>query len=262
MMNNPHSALNERQPRSPGAGCHKGAMLRMALGLALQAWAAVAHCYEISPTEWGAWPEYCKTRYVRVPGGSESPYVRLVSQAMVDKAKALLGDSWYGVHHACYAMMLIGRVDRYEGRDEHRRAEALGQTQGELNFAVPRIPPSVFVHWKLQTIQARVLYAAGKKEPAIDALRTIIRRKPDSVDAYVVLGNFLYKEHKYADARDVLQTGLEKVPKPTAEMHYFLGMILFKQGSFDNAREQAQQAYKIGYPLPGLRNRLKAAGHW
>ena len=77
-----------------------------------------------------------------------------------------------------------------------------------------------------------------------------------------MLGNFLYKDGKYDEARKVLQDGLDKVSNPSAEMHYFLGMIELKQGSFDSAREQAQKAYKLGYPLPGLRNRLKAAGHW
>ena len=251
-----------RQTLPMGAGCQPGWTLRLALSLAMLMCASVARSYEIAPSEWAAWPDYCKTRYVRVPGGSESAYVRLVSPDMINKAKAMLGESWYHVHHACYAMMLIARAERYQGRDQQRVDEALHAAVGETNYVLPRIPPSVPVHWKMLTIQSRALYVSGKKQPAIDALKQIIRRKPDLVDGYVVLGNFLYKEGKYAEAREVLQAGLEKVPTPTAEMHYFLGMIMLKQGSFDGARDHAQKAYKLGYPLPGLRNKLKAAGHW
>ena len=237
-------------------------IVRVVLGCALLACASVGHCYQISPSEWQAWPDYCKTRYVRVPGGSESAYVRLVSPEMVSKAKALMGDSWYHVHHACYSMMLIARAERQRGRNLALWKEDLTLALGESEYAVQRIPPSNPVHWKMLTIQARVLYERGNKEQGSDALKQIIRRKPDLADGYVVLGNFLYKDGKYDEARKVLQDGLDKVPKPSAEMHYFLGMILLKQGSFDSAREQAQKAYKLGYPLPGLRNRLKAEGHW
>jgi tetratricopeptide (TPR) repeat protein len=261
-MNNSF-VLMPRRRRLPGhARRHPGPTLRLALAFALLTCAHLAQCYVISPSEWAAWPDYCKTRYVAVPGGTDSAYVRLVSPAMTTKAKALLGESWYHVHHACYAMMLIARAERYQGRDAARTSEAVNQTIGELNYVLPRIPPSVPVHWKMLTIQARVLYLGGNKDAAIESLQLINKRNPELVDGYVVLGNFLYKEGKYGEARSVLETGLEKVPKPTAEMHYFLGMIALKQGSFELAREQAQKAYKLGYPLPGLRNKLKAAGHW
>lgn len=235
---------------------------RLVCALALLLTASAGHCYELSPSEFKAWPDYCKTRYVRVPGGDNSPYVRLVSPEMVRKAKAMLGDSWYHVHHACYSMMLIVRAERVRGRDAMQWNENLNMAQNEANYAVQRIPPTNPVHWKMLTIQARVLYERGNKAQGIDALKQIVRQKPDLGDGYAVLGNYLYKDGKLDEARDVLQTGIEKVPKPSSEMHYFLGMILLKKGSFDAAREQAQKAYALGYPLPGLRNRLKAAGHW
>jgi tetratricopeptide (TPR) repeat protein len=231
-------------------------------GFALLLWAGAGHCHMPTPSEFKAWPDYCKTRYVRVPGGESSPYVRLVSQEMIRKAQAQLGDSWFHVHHACYSMFLISRAERQRGRNTALWIENLNLALAESNYAVLRIPPTNPVHWKMLTIQARILYERGNKAQGIDALKQIVRKQPDLADSYAVLGNFLYKDGKLDEARDVLQTGLEKVPKPTSEMHYFLGMILFKQGSFEGAREQAQKAYALGYPLPGLRNRLKAAGHW
>ena len=261
-MNSRHPGVKERPQPLVKTRRRYAAIVRLVLGLAMLAGASVGQCVSVSPTEFQSWPDYCKTRYVRVPGGDTTPYVRLVSQEMVNKAKALLGDSWYHVHHACYSYLWIARAERYQGRNAQMLEQALNQAVVEADYAVARIPPSNPVHWKLLTIQARVLYARGNKEQSINALKQIIRHKPDLADGYVVLGNFLYKETKYDEAREVLQGGLDKVPSPSAEMHYFLGMILLKQGSFDSAREQAQKAYKLGYPLPGLRNRLKAAGHW
>jgi len=52
-----------------------------------------------------------------------------------------------------------------------------------------------------------------------------------------------------------LDTGL-------AEVHYNLGLLYAAEEDYDRARQHAWQAYAAGYPLPGLRDRLKAAGQW
>ena len=85
---------------------------------------------------------------------------------------------------------------------------------------------------------------------------------PESSVTYATLASYLYRQKNYAEARRVLETGLEKVPEPTAEMHYFLGLVLVKQKAWEEAREHAVEAYTMGYPLPGLRRKLKAVGHW
>jgi hypothetical protein len=38
--------------------------------------------------------------------------------------------------------------------------------------------------------------------------------------------------------------------------------MLLDFGEPDRALEHAHRAYALGYPLPGLRNRLKRAGAW
>ncbi|MCG5524333.1 tetratricopeptide repeat protein [Ectothiorhodospira haloalkaliphila] len=47
-----------------------------------------------------------------------------------------------------------------------------------------------------------------------------------------------------------------------AETHYNLGITLFRLGEYQQALERAKDAYSLGYPLPGLRRMLEAAGHW
>ncbi|WP_412851825.1 hypothetical protein [Ectothiorhodospira shaposhnikovii] len=48
----------------------------------------------------------------------------------------------------------------------------------------------------------------------------------------------------------------------SAEFHYNFGLLLFDLRDYRAAREQAEKAYSLGHPLPGLRNRLQRAGHW
>ena len=43
---------------------------------------------------------------------------------------------------------------------------------------------------------------------------------------------------------------------------YNAGLVYLDVGDYDKALEYAKKAYAAGYPLPGLRNKLKAGGHW
>jgi hypothetical protein len=48
----------------------------------------------------------------------------------------------------------------------------------------------------------------------------------------------------------------------SAELHYNLGLFYLQAGEVEKARKHAEAAYAQNYPLPGLRQRLVAAGAW
>ena len=50
--------------------------------------------------------------------------------------------------------------------------------------------------------------------------------------------------------------------KDDANIHYNLGLALIEVGRVDDALMHAQLAYKAGFPLPGLREKLKRMGKW
>jgi tetratricopeptide (TPR) repeat protein len=52
------------------------------------------------------------------------------------------------------------------------------------------------------------------------------------------------------------------VDPTNAEVHNSLGLIAFESGDYAKARSHAWAAYAAGFPLPTLRDKLKAAGQW
>jgi hypothetical protein len=46
------------------------------------------------------------------------------------------------------------------------------------------------------------------------------------------------------------------------ELHYNYGLLLTQLKDYEKARKHAKKAYDGGYPLPGLKNQLKAANQW
>lgn len=77
----------------------------------------------------------------------------------------------------------------------------------------------------------------------------------------MIHGIYLAKTGKLGEGIELLEKGLEVQPgHPT--IHYNLGLLYFRADRFEAAREQAEAAYAKGFPLKGLRDMLKSAGHW
>jgi tetratricopeptide (TPR) repeat protein len=47
-----------------------------------------------------------------------------------------------------------------------------------------------------------------------------------------------------------------------ATTNYNLGLLYVKTGDYGNARQYAWRAYRLGFPLPGLKQQLQRAGQW
>ena len=82
-------------------------------------------------------------------------------------------------------------------------------------------------------------------------------------DAYVSLiyGIYLHKIGNYQKALQTYNQVLAYLPD-SAELFYNLGLTYVELKDTDNAVKSAVKAYKLGYPLGGLKSKLKALGVW
>ena len=79
--------------------------------------------------------------------------------------------------------------------------------------------------------------------------------------AKLIYANQLNKIGKREEAIRQLELAQEAgVADPN--LQYIMGLAYFEVGVFDKSVEFAHLAYKSGYTLPGLKNKLVAAGHW
>lgn len=79
----------------------------------------------------------------------------------------------------------------------------------------------------------------------------------------MVYAIYLQRQDKDKIALKLYQQAEKLIPPARAgELHYDMGLLYFKMKDYEKAREEAKNAYSGGYPLPGLRNQLKAAGQW
>lgn len=85
--------------------------------------------------------------------------------------------------------------------------------------------------------------------------------RPDDAMVKVIYGMFLIQAGRTGDAVIKLEAARE-LDSQNANVHYNLGLVYADLKQYDKALESAQLAYGAGFPLPGLKNKLKRAGKW
>jgi tetratricopeptide (TPR) repeat protein len=88
-----------------------------------------------------------------------------------------------------------------------------------------------------------------------------VRFRPDDAMARMIYGTYLAKRKKNELALEHLEIA-EKNATDNANVHYNLGLVYSDLGKYDQALSHAHAAYRLGFNLPGLRDKLVRAGKW
>jgi tetratricopeptide (TPR) repeat protein len=87
------------------------------------------------------------------------------------------------------------------------------------------------------------------------------RFQPKDAMVKALHGIYLTRAGKPKDGAAMLQAAADQAGD-NANVNYNLGLAYFDLQQFDKSLESAHKAYALGFPLPGLREKLKRAGKW
>lgn len=89
-----------------------------------------------------------------------------------------------------------------------------------------------------------------------------IRFKPSDANVRTIYANYLQRlGGRQDDVMEQYQIAARLEPE-NATVHYNLGLMYLKEKDYEQAIVQAKIAYGLGFPLPGLRNKLVKTGKW
>jgi tetratricopeptide (TPR) repeat protein len=138
-----------------------------------------------------------------------------------------------------------------------------GAIGGDLDYTLRAIPN----HHRALAAMARVgvrtksLQIPGAKYPVECYFERAMRFQPNDGGVRAEMGNYLYALGKTDKAFSMFKDAAELSPE-NATVNYNLGLAYFQKKDYDNSLLYAKKAYALGFPLPGLKNKLAAAGKW
>lgn len=232
-----------------------------ALYLLLSALPNDAQAYEFWPShaEWAWWPEHCRARYVSLPIGANSSFGSQISRSKMTEWKNRLGQVWIFVHHHCAGQIWLQRA-KLASNDRDRKF-ALESSLYESRFTLDRIPTNHPMYAEILTHMGMVERERGNSGAALEYFERAITTHPKLPGGYQGQALLYRDQQKLAMAREVLLAGNAATEGQNVEIAYFLGLVLFDMKDYEGAREHAGRAYELGYPLPGLRDKLARAGY-
>ncbi|MDC8756839.1 tetratricopeptide repeat protein [Janthinobacterium fluminis] len=110
-------------------------------------------------------------------------------------------------------------------------------------------------------LRGKTAQPAGAKYSVACYFERAIRFKQDDAAVRSIYGSYLLAGGHADAALQQLREAAQLAPEqPTIQ--YNLGLMYAKKKEYAQALAHAHKAYALGFPLPGLKNKLLAAGQW
>lgn len=170
-----------------------------------------------------------------------------------------------------YRLRDTTRILRFKSKDTHENHVAPAmqlmregiyseRVIGDLNFTLVRWPN----HYP--ALQTLIKYEdAGGRTTNYLSVSCYFQRAawyvPDDANIYVLNGVYLHRKGDYEGAKSSWKAAVS-IDGESAEAHYNLGLLYVRLEDYSSAVKHAQLAYELGYPLPGLKEKLERSGHW
>lgn len=163
-----------------------------------------------------------------------------------DRLKAQYNDNWQ--HHMAPALELM------------KEGVYSSSVISDIDFTLQRWPNHYIA------LQALTDYTKGggdadKFVPISCYFSRAFRFAPDDANIPILFGIHSHRERNYGAAEKSWLFALD-IDGSSMEAHYNLGLLYHRLERYDEALAHALVAYDLGYPLPGLRNKLARIGHW
>lgn len=153
----------------------------------------------------------------------------------------------------------LGIVEQYHFTPQIRNLaltnrKSLFDNIGYTLRAFPNHHPALYAMMRLHLLESRTY--GPPLECYFNRAKAI---NPTDGTIYLLEGIYFHRLKEFDNALDRYRTA-EKLGKKSAELYYNMGLLYLDMGENDKALEYARKAYKRGYPLKGLKQRLSKMG--
>lgn len=212
---------------------------------------------DLRAAEWASWPDYCKVAFLSSGWSENSPYAAPQLKGWAAQLRSSLLEPMRipGPHHFCVGMIYVNRARNATANQ--RSTGDLRMALDEINYSLSRMEKSSPSYSLIMAYFGTAHYLLGDRAKATGIWEDGIRTQPERRESYLAMVQALLSEKRYKEALERLLDYDGKKEYATADGEYFLAYTYLELGDYDQARIHADQAYALGYPFPGLRDKLK-----
>ena len=144
--------------------------------------------------------------------------------------------------------ILLSLVDKYpESYSAHKMLAEVYEQEGGMRKAIDEYVIAVDLNKKDYDSYYKISYLLNeldKKDDAITMLNNLLSKKPEYIDATMLLGDILSSQEKYKEALNVYTNGLKYSPN-NYDLYYCMGMVYTMLNDFPNAKICYEKAATI-----------------
>jgi Flp pilus assembly protein TadD len=163
----------------------------------------------------------------------------------------------------------LGIVEKYHFNSdvENLRAGMTTTIHGDLAYTLRVFPNhhralnAMARLWRLSEQQGKLPRGAPPNRAPDYWFRNAMKFAPHDGTVPLLYAIHLQKLENFDGALKYYKKA-EKLLPNSPEVHYNLGLLYVERREFHLAKLHAKKAYDLGFPLPGLRNKLIRAGVW
>lgn len=140
---------------------------------------------------------------------------------------------------------------------------ATGHLAGDIGYTLEHFPnhPQALAALAKLGLREKSAQPVGARFTIACFFERAARFAPQDGRVRTIYGAYLLALGQSDGALEQLRDAIELEPdNPTT--NYNLGLIYLKKKQYAKARAHAAKAYAQGFPLPGLKSQLRAAGQW
>ena len=209
---------------------------------------------QISGIEWANLSPLCKSQLsMSIYASLVPPELRISREAALEYSRQAPG-GLPGGHHFCAGLIHLSRAMHGAGS----YATAISEMEYTQNQMETTEPLFSYVHSHLGT----AYYRSGKRGAAMRLWALGMRVQPTHRECYLAMAEALLSEHKPQEALDVLLKFDEVKEVEYADVEHFIAQTYFDLKKYDEAKAHVEKAYALGYPVFGLREKLKRIGKY
>ncbi len=138
-----------------------------------------------------------------------------------------------------------------------------GKAAADLDYTLRAIPnhPRALDSMARAALRAKSVHLVGARYPVECYFERAARFAPDDGAVRAVYGNYLFALGRRDESLKMFATAVALLPDDPA-INYNAALAYFNAKNYKLANKHAQKAYALGFPLPGLKNKLLQAGKW